>query len=846
MTGWHSVHIHYHDDPRDLLLDAVRPLFAQLAPHAGAYFTPHWRQGPHLRLHLHAPADVFRDVVSPLVHDHIGGYLRDHPSPTVLDPATVLDSHRRLAELEQDPGPLLPWPANNTILEARYDRRLHMLGSVPAADLLADFHLRTTGLAFDVLQLRRQGRQLPAVAFDLLIATAEALCGADLSWSFVSFRSHAEAFLSTWPEGAGLRSAWDGYFAANADRLTARAEAVAAAVHRDGDALAQRWVRAVAPFRDRAGALVDAGMIALDPPPEARAEHAALSAQLGQASAFHAATADSPEFEAHVRDTVWFAQHRLMLNYLYLFLTRVGLTPSERFLLCHVAANAAERLHGVSAVDTARRSPTGASMGRLVPGLRPPSGGPAELSERLALRLGVHGVTREDGRHHLVSWPRAEPLGVLDDGQRAVLWRLSAGGCDPSVLPEIAADHGSPAPVDGLVDRLRERGWLAVTVLSGGVAQYTVVPKGNWWPVPPVQPSGPPTLSRFAVLRRDHNGLQLTSPRSPVVIRIHAPQVAALLAGPLNAAGAGAAGDALPARLVADLARAGLLAGDTERFAEAQWSPHELWFHDSSRQSYERAGSTRFSHFGATLWAKDRFPPPPGRPAPQGTRTVALPRPDLTRLHDSDPTLTAVLEGRRSIRVYDESSPITVDQLGELLFRCARVRATDDSQGWDTSDRPYPAGGAIHELELYLVVRAAAGLEPGMYHYDAYEHQLETLDATEAPRRRLLQAAARAMGADQPPQVLIVIAARFGRLMWKYESMALALTLKHVGVLTSTLYSVATAMRLAPCAVEAGDTDAFAQATGHDRLVESSVGEFCLGSAPSSPSSLSSEEAPCT
>lgn len=840
MTGWQSVHIHYHDDPRDLLLDAVQPLFSQVAPHADAYFMPHWRQGPHLRLHVRAPGDVFRDVVSPLVHDRIGGYLRTNPSRTVLDPATVLDSHRRLAELEQDPGPLLPWPANNTVLDARYDRRLHMLGSVAAADLLADFHLMTTALAFDVLQLRRQGRQLPAIAFDLLIATAEALCGADLSWSFVSFRSHAEAFLSTWPEGGGLRPAWDGYFAANADRLTARAEAVAAAVHHDGgDALAQRWVRTVKPFRDRAGALVDAGMITLDPPPEARAEHAALSAQLGQASAFHAATADSPEFEAHVRDTVWFAQHRLMLNYLYLFLTRVGLTPSERFLLCHVAANTAERLHGVSAVDTARRSPTGASMGRLVPGLRPSDEGPSQLSERLALRLGVHGVTRENGQHHLVSWPRAEPLGVLDDGQRAVLWRLSAGGCDPSVLAEIAADHASSAPVDGLVDRLRERGWLAVTVLHDGVAQYTVVPKGNWWPVPPVERSGPLTLSRFAVMRRDHNGLQLTSPRSPVVVRIHAAQIAALVAGPLTA---DSAGSALPDRLAADLARAGLLvgAGDVESFQEAQWSPHELWFHDGSRQSYERAGSTRFSHFGATLWAKDRFPPLPGRPVPMSTRTVALVRPDLTRLHKTDPTLTGVLEGRRSIRAYDESSPVTINQLGELLFRCARVRSTDNSQGWDTSDRPYPAGGAVHELELYLVVRSAAGLEPGMYHYDAFEHQLEALDAAEPPRRRLLQAAARAMGAEQPPQVLILIAARFGRLMWKYESMPLALILKHVGVLTQTLYTVATAMRLAPCAVEAGDTDAFAQATGHDRLTESSVGEFCLGSAPPS------EEPPCT
>jgi hypothetical protein len=35
--------------------------------------------------------------------------------------------------------------------------------------------------------------------------------------------------------------------------------------------------------------------------------------------------------------------------------------------------------------------------------------------------------------------------------------------------------------------------------------------------------------------------------------------------------------------------------------------------------------------------------------------------------------------------------------------------------------------------------------------------------------------------------------------------------------------------------VEAGDIDAFAAATGHDRLVESSVGEFALGGRAAPP-----------
>jgi hypothetical protein len=40
-----------------------------------------------------------------------------------------------------------------------------------------------------------------------------------------------------------------------------------------------------------------------------------------------------------------------MLNYTYLHMTRLGITPTERFLLCHLAANAVEECYGVSAFE---------------------------------------------------------------------------------------------------------------------------------------------------------------------------------------------------------------------------------------------------------------------------------------------------------------------------------------------------------------------------------------------------------------------------------------------------------------------------------------------------------------
>ncbi len=78
--------------------------------------------------------------------------------------------------------------------------------------------------------------------------------------------------------------------------------------------------------------------------------------------------------------------------------------------------------------------------------------------------------------------------------------------------------------------------------------------------------------------------------------------------------------------------------------------------------------------------------------------------------------------------------------------------------------------------------------------------------------------------------MLITLASRFQRLSWKYESIVYATTLKNVGVLLQTMYLVATAMGLAPCALGNGNSDLFAAAAGTDYYAETSVGEFMLGS----------------
>ncbi len=64
------------------------------------------------------------------------------------------------------------------------------------------------------------------------------------------------------------------------------------------------------------------------------------------------------------------------------------------------------------------------------------------------------------------------------------------------------------------------------------------------------------------------------------------------------------------------------------------------------------------------------------------------------------------------------------------------------------------------------------------------------------------------------PQVLITMAAPFGRVSWKYSGFAYSLVLKHVGVVMQTLYLMTTEIALGSCAIGIGDIDLFSR---HDR-----------------------------
>jgi SagB-type dehydrogenase family enzyme len=372
-----------------------------------------------------------------------------------------------------------------------------------------------------------------------------------------------------------------------------------------------------------------------------------------------------------------------------------------------------------------------------------------------------------------------------------------------------------------------------------GQSLATIVPFGTDR-VTPISPSASQsyTLSRFAYFHRQDEQMILESPLAHTQVVLNDWRATAILYALAKPKTLGQLCNEIPdlpkdsiVNFLSWLLGSAFLAVTDEDGAVKEDPSLSLWeFHDLLFHTRSRMGRHHYPYGRSDSYPSKIKPLSAVKPL-MSSQVIPLYQPDIDILIEQDISLTQALEGRRSLRQHGES-PLTIQQLGEFLYRTARIRTlkTTESVAYEFSDRPYPSGGACYELELYGVVNTCQGLESGIYHYCPQNHVLCQLQGYTSNVFKLTCHAATSNGL---PHLLIIITARFPRITWKYRSIAYALTLKHVGVLYQSMYLVATAMGLAPCAVGGGNSDLFAQTIGTKYYEETSVGEFILGSKTS-------------
>ncbi len=401
--------------------------------------------------------------------------------------------------------------------------------------------------------------------------------------------------------------------------------------------------------------------------------------------------------------------------------------------------------------------------------------------------------------------------------------------------------------IDLLVRRLAGQGLLEYRIghpHNGADDLIVIEPQvpGYWPQTPQLDEDGAYVLSRFAYMRRRVNEMVLESPRADALFRIFDPKLVSLLAtlssprqiGQLRLED-GFPGIELLALLVdcQIVFKSEASAESNLRLIEgdhglALWDFHDFLFHTRSTEGRHNnpLGGT-YPHNGVIPPLPEVRPPWPGEKI--DLCTCLDPRPEATL------PVAKLLRERHSTRSFDDRQPITIAELSQFLDGAARVLPRPDSAvgSGNRATRgavpPYPTAGASYELELYLAVNICEGLTRGFYHYDARAHGLVPVKCPANEVKALLERSAQAMGEPAAPQILMIICARFGRISWKYSSVAYSLVLKDVGVLTQTLYLMAAGMGLGACAIGIANIEQFAKMTGIKCYAEGPVGQFALG-----------------
>jgi putative peptide maturation dehydrogenase len=190
--------------------------------------------------------------------------------------------------------------------------------------------------------------------------------------------------------------------------------------------------------------------------------------------------------------------------------------------------------------------------------------------------------------------------------------------------------------------------------------------------------------------------------------------------------------------------------------------------------------------------------------------------------------LTQLLLDRKTIRIFDEANPMTVQELSTLLYYTFGAQGiTGPEHGQESIRKTSPSGGSMHPIEAYPLIVNVRGQPAGLYHYSVERHALDLLRPLQSSEAaRLAEVFALGQSYFRSANAMFILTARWYRSFWKYPRSHKAYRVVHLdaGHLSQTLYLMCSQLGLGAFFTGAVNDMNIEEALGLDPLQEGVIG----------------------
>ena len=168
--------------------------------------------------------------------------------------------------------------------------------------------------------------------------------------------------------------------------------------------------------------------------------------------------------------------------------------------------------------------------------------------------------------------------------------------------------------------------------------------------------------------------------------------------------------------------------------------------------------------------------------------------PPIENILESNRTFDEVISSRRSVRDFADLD-LSLDDLSKILHQSYGVTGELPGKGgFNQNLRSSPSAGALYPAEVYIAVRKVSGVDPGIYHYNVLNHEIELL-IPDDPTEKIYEVCC---GQEYVRQasIVIMISGVVARTKLKYGERGYRYALLDIGHLGQNIYLSCTCLDL--------------------------------------------------